>query len=131
MAKITKGQAENQHSKRQKNFKKKDFEKIMEEGENLNAKFKKEGKLKKYYEEFKLLFSLVKDYVNGSYREVPWNILASIGGTLLYVLSPVDLIPDFIPLVGYVDDAAVFAFCLNFIEKDLEAYRSWKLNNQQ
>lgn len=46
--------------------------------------------------------------MNGSYREVPWNIIATIGGTLLYMLSPIDLILDVIPFIGYLDDAAVF-----------------------
>ena len=69
-----------------------------------------------------------QDYANGNYREVPFNVVAAIGGALLYVLSPLDLIPDFIPIVGYLDDAAVIAFCLNLIEKDLISYKVWKRN---
>lgn len=30
-----------------------------------------------------------------------------IGGTLLYLISPIDIAPDFIPLIGWVDDVAI------------------------
>ena len=46
---------------------------------------------------------------------------------LLYVLSPIDLIPDFIPVVGYVDDALVVAVCIKLVQADLDKYRDWKL----
>lgn len=42
------------------------------------------------------------------------------------MLSPIDLIPDFIPVVGYVDDALVVAACLAMVESDLEIYKEWK-----
>ncbi len=57
---------------------------------------------------------------------MPWLVIASVGGSLLYVLYPIDLIPDFIPFVGYLDDALVFAACLKFVIQDLEKYRQWK-----
>jgi uncharacterized membrane protein YkvA (DUF1232 family) len=47
-------------------------------------------------------------------------------GALLYVLSPLDVIPDFIPLAGVLDDAAVFGFALAFSKGDLERYREWR-----
>jgi uncharacterized membrane protein YkvA (DUF1232 family) len=45
------------------------------------------------------------------------------------VLSPVDLIPDFIPGIGLIDDAAVVVACLNLIQSDFEAYKAWKGSN--
>ena len=126
MTKITKETAGKEHEKRRKKFTEKDLDKILEAEENLKSKFKSQGRLKRFFEDIQILFSMIKDYINGSYREVPWKIIASIGGTLLYVLSPIDLIPDFIPIVGYLDDAAVVAFCLNFVEDDLVAYKIWK-----
>lgn len=47
----------------------------------------------------------------------------------LYLISPVDIIPDIFPLIGLVDDVAVLAFAFNFIKDDLENYRAWKMSN--
>lgn len=126
MSLFSKGEAEEQLNKKQKDFKEKDVEVIIEEEEKIKSKFENKGKLKRYVDDVQILFSLIRDYANGSYREVPFNIIAAIGGALLYVLSPIDLIPDFIPVIGYLDDAAVVAFCLNLIEKDLISYKVWK-----
>jgi uncharacterized membrane protein YkvA (DUF1232 family) len=48
---------------------------------------------------------------------------------LLYVLNPLDLIPDFLPLVGQIDDAAVVAACLLMVRQDLHKYKKWKIGN--
>ena len=54
---------------------------------------------------------------------MPKGTVAAIIGTLLYVLSPADLIPDVIPVVGYLDDAAVLALCLKFAKHDVDEYK--------
>ena len=73
-----------------------------------------------------LAVSLVRDYWRGSYRALPGFSLAAIVLALLYVLSPLDLLPDVIPLVGIVDDALVVFVCLTLVEKDLRAYEEWR-----
>jgi uncharacterized membrane protein YkvA (DUF1232 family) len=87
---------------------------------------KARGPLQKFIEDMSLLFSVIKDYANGSYRKIPWTTIAAIIGTLVYIFSPIDLIPDFIPGVGLLDDAAVLGICLTAIHKDLQDYRAWK-----
>lgn len=78
---------------------------------------------------FKLLFPLIRDYWKGRYREVsPWSILVFIAG-IIYIVSPIDFIPDFLPLLGQIDDALILVLCMYFLEKDLHKYREWK--NQQ
>ncbi|MGY5848226.1 YkvA family protein [Salegentibacter sp. HM20] len=83
--------------------------------------------LRKYAELGKVMLGMLGDYKKGSYREVPWFIIASITFALLYVLNPLDIIPDFIPGIGYVDDFAIFTISLRFIETDLHKYLDWKL----
>lgn len=108
-----------------KNFNIKDLKKVLDNYENLKDKFTKDPRLKTFYEEFKLLFKMMKDYISGDYREVPWYVIAAIGSTLLYVLSPIDLIPDFILGAGYLDDASMVAICLKLIKDEVEKYKKW------
>lgn len=82
-------------------------------------------RLKQFFEQAKLMLSLVKDYTAGRYRETPYWAIAAVALALLYVLNPADLFPDFIIGVGYLDDAAVIAFCLKLVEQDLEKYKQW------
>ena len=51
---------------------------------------------------------------------------AAIGGALLYFISPIDLIPDFIPIVGLTDDAAILVSCPKMCRDDVLEYRKWK-----
>lgn len=73
-----------------------------------------------------LLSSLMEDYINEDYKDISFNAAVGILATLLYVISPIDLIPDMIPLVGFSDDVMAVALCKNMIRKDLEKYNSWK-----
>ncbi len=84
------------------------------------------GALGKLIEDVKLFICMLKDYCSGAYREIPWWCIASVTFTLLYVLNPFDLIPDFIPVLGQIDDAAVVFLCLRLIGTDLAKYRTWK-----
>lgn len=38
---------------------------------------------------------------------VPWYAKATAGAVAAYALSPIDLIPDFIPIIGYLDDLII------------------------
>lgn len=72
------------------------------------------------------LISLVRDYVNKEYPDPPVGTIVAIVAALLYLLAPVDLIPDVIPGIGYLDDAAVIAFCLKQVGDDVVAYKEWR-----
>ena len=44
----------------------------------------------------------------------------------LYIISPIDLIPDFIPLIGFMDDIAVLTTIISALQGELVKYRNWK-----
>jgi uncharacterized membrane protein YkvA (DUF1232 family) len=49
-----------------------------------------------------------------------------IVSALIYLVMPLDLIPDFVPLLGFTDDATVILFVLKQINSDLALYKEWK-----
>ena len=73
-----------------------------------------------------LLFRLLNAWKQGSYRGLSVRTVASIAVAILYVLSPVDAIPDFIPGIGLIDDAAILALLLHSLAQDLAAFRIWE-----
>jgi curved DNA-binding protein CbpA len=83
--------------------------------------------LKSALRNVRVLYALFKDTVNGKYKLPPAN-LAMIGGGLLYFILPMDLIPDFIPVIGYLDDLAVLTTIMNSLNKEIREYRIWKEN---
>ena len=70
------------------------------------------------------LLALLQAHAAGRTPALPFGRVAAIAGALSYLLSPVDLIPDFIPGLGYRDDAAVIAECVHLVHRELEAFRS-------
>ncbi len=104
----------------------KDVEKVVVKAEDIQKKFAARGPLKRFIEDSKLLLAMIKDYWNKRYRQVPFGTIGAIAFTLIYVLNPFDLVPDVLPIIGEVDDAAVFTACLMLIETDLRKYKDWK-----
>ncbi len=126
MAKFSEEKAEKELKKGQKNFSAEKLKELLQKEDSLFAKFLNVTNLKEYTDDFIDLFSLLRDWYQGRYKDVPWLVISSIGGALLYVLSPIDLIPDFIPVLGYLDDAAVIAALVKYVRVDLADYRKWK-----
>ncbi len=87
------------------------------------------GQLKKYRKMGEIMLMMIKDYRRGEYKAVPWMTVAAAVAGLLYVLSPIDLIPDFIPILGYVDDLTVMTIIVGWIDTDLHKYMDWKLSS--
>ena len=102
-----------------------DAQKVMDNQEKIE-KIASNDTLHKYLADIRLYFQMLGDVFTGKYKKVPVGTIAAIVGTLLYVLSPIDFIPDFIPVVGYLDDAAMLALCLNFTRFDVEEYKKNK-----
>lgn len=84
------------------------------------------GALAKLWNDIKLMVNLITDYVKGDYTEVPWRVIAAITGAIVYFASPIDVIPDFIPVVGYLDDALVIKLALDLASEDLIEYKKWR-----
>ena len=99
------------------------MEKYLEE---LEIKFASIAGIGGTLAEIPVMISLVRAYIKGDYRVIPMASLIAIVAGLIYFMSPVDLIPDTIPVAGYLDDAAVIGFVLEAVKFDLEYYKKWK-----
>lgn len=104
------------------NYTQEDADKVMNNADRIE-KIMSNGTLSKFMKDVKLYFKMLSDVFSRRYTRVPKGTVAAIVGTLLYVLSPVDVIPDVIPVVGYLDDAAVLALCLKFAKHDVDEYK--------
>jgi uncharacterized membrane protein YkvA (DUF1232 family) len=73
----------------------------------------------------RLLWLVLRDFVGGRYP-LPWKAVAALAAAALYVVSPIDLIPDFLGPLGFTDDALVVALTWGLLRKELLAYCTWK-----
>lgn len=110
-----------------------DVDVVIDKETAIAKKLSNASPLKKYAELGKLMIAMLKDAKNGTYKQVPWFTIGTIVVALLYILNPLDIIPDFIPGFGYVDDLAVLSLGLGWIESDLHRYLDWKIteNSQE
>lgn len=94
--------------------------KAMEKAEKVK------GPLEKVWSYLQLMFSLIKDYFKGNYKKVPAGSIITILAGIIYFWSPIDVIPDFIPFIGYIDDVFVLSIVFAQVQTDLENYKVWK-----
>ncbi|WP_424495072.1 YkvA family protein [Salinimicrobium sp. GXAS 041] len=108
-----------------------DLDLVMDNSKEINKKISKAPSLKKFAELGKLMFGMLQDFRKGDYTKVPWFSIASVGMALLYILNPMDVLPDFIPGLGYVDDFLILTMILRFVETDLHDYLDWKIDKKK
>ncbi|MEX0605317.1 MAG: YkvA family protein [Marinobacter sp.] len=126
MATITREQAETELKARSGDIDKDGLGRVLSKQQAIEAKASQKGPLRRFIGDIRVMFSMLRDYWKGNYRAVPWKSIAAIAGALLYVLNPIDLIPDLIIGFGFLDDAAILAACLTIVESDLHDYEVWK-----
>lgn len=79
-----------------------------------------------FKEDLKTLMNLLKDWNKGLYTDIPMKTVLLTVAALLYFLSPIDTIPDFLGAMGFTDDAAVILFVINAIKNEISRYNDWR-----
>lgn len=114
---------------------KQEFDKISKNeysAEDINATLEKEeyvdslsskGPLAKNHDDLKTLYGMLK---NKDKFKLSKSSLAIIVGALVYVISPIDLVPDVIPVLGLLDDAAIIAAAVKALHDEIKRYNEWK-----
>ena len=103
----------------------KDFGNVLNEKDFWKKIEKAAPALKRILKDLKDLYTLFIDSIKGRYKLHP-AVLSIIGGGLLYFIIPLDLIPDYLPVVGLLDDLALLSTIINSLQKELAEYREFK-----
>ena len=84
------------------------------------------GLIKGMREDLGLLQAMCVAWWRGEYRQVSRPALVAAVAGLLYFLSPLDAIPDWIPGLGFVDDLAVLSWIVRKWSGELQAFQAWR-----
>ena len=80
----------------------------------------------KLNDSLRLFIRIINAYTSKEYTYVPWKTICLIVAGLIYFIYPVDLIPDFIPVSGLIDDIALIAWIYESIQDDIENFLEWE-----
>jgi uncharacterized membrane protein YkvA (DUF1232 family) len=72
------------------------------------------------------MIRVVRDYQRAEYRDMPGPKLLIIIAAIIYFVSPFDVIPDWIPVLGHIDDAFVVSLALKSVRADLDTFMAWE-----
>ncbi len=86
----------------------------------------KNNKFQQLFDVAQALVRLVRRYASGEYRQISTTTIVSGLAVLLYVLSPIDLIPDFIPVVGFLDDLSLISWFIGKFQGEITKFREWE-----
>lgn len=75
-------------------------------------------------EDFTTLVELLKAYATGEYRDVPRKSLLLVAAGILYFVTPIDVIPDFLLGFGYLDDLTVLTYVIGIVRDEIERFRT-------
>lgn len=107
---------------------KKDAIVLIESKDQVDKLLKKSQKVanalpkQKEFKDIPVLLKIVKSYVLGDYKEIPTNIISSIVGALMYLVTPFDDTPISIPLDIVKKDSFIFKKCNKIIKNDFNKY---------
>ena len=73
------------------------------------------------------IISMLDDYYHGRYKKIPTVSLLCSLSIIAYLVSPIDRIPDNVPILGFIDDAFIINTVVTLcVDKELERYRQWR-----
>ena len=87
------------------------------------------GPLADVLDSISILIQAIIDYRDGKYKDFPATAIIGFIASLIYLISPIDVIPDVTPFVGLMDDIAVIIQTVSAFDKYISRYQAWKVNN--
>lgn len=106
---------------------KKKTSELLDKAKKLLEKIKNIPVIGGLVDDITMTIELIGEFVSGTYRKVPVRVIVSALAAIIYLVSPIDLIPDLIPGLGFIDDAAVLTLVLGTgLSLELKKYRKCK-----
>ncbi|WP_300271505.1 YkvA family protein [Halomonas sp.] len=100
---------------------------MAQKGGNLKTRLRHRSRvLAQVARALRLFVPMLRDVLRGRYRPVPWPAMLWMLAALAYLVSPLDLIPDVLVLVGVLDDAVIVGWLLTRVDAALAPYRAWR-----
>lgn len=87
--------------------------------------------LHKVWRDLATLIRLISAWAKREYTIVPWSSILAATAALIYFVNPFDLIPDFLQVFGFIDDAAVLGLVMGAIRDDLRSFTAWERSGAQ
>lgn len=78
------------------------------------------------WSDLQALIRMLRAWIRGEYRQVPWQTIVFAIAGIVYFVNPFDLIPDFIPGSGFLDDATVLGFVIKSIKNEVDQFLQWE-----
>ncbi len=94
--------------------------------EALQKAERNRGVLESVWADLQALFRLVRAWVNRDYPRLPWQTIVFALASVVYFVNPFDVVPDFLPGAGFLDDATVIGFVIRSIKHDIEQFLDWE-----
>jgi uncharacterized membrane protein YkvA (DUF1232 family) len=82
--------------------------------------------LSEFAHHVQLLIRMIRATASGEYKGLPWKSLVSVVAVLIYFVSPLDIIPDFLPVVGITDDVALIFWLFKTLASDISKFGEWE-----
>jgi uncharacterized membrane protein YkvA (DUF1232 family) len=79
-----------------------------------------------FRKQFDLALTVLRDHAEGNCPQIPYYTIAMLAAAVYYFTDELDVIPDFLPRVGRLDDAAVMAMAFRLADAGLRRYLTWK-----
>lgn len=93
--------------------------------ENVVNFIENNEEVKEIIVEISLFVSMLRDHLEGRYKGLSKESIYLMIGALIYIISPIDIIPDFL-LLGYLDDFLIIWYLMKKLSKEIDDYRRWK-----
>ena len=77
-------------------------------------------------DELILCIALVRSWMHGEYDGVSRQTIVAVTAALLYFVVPLDVIPDFLIGVGFIDDASVVGYVMTMLAAEMDTFRRWQ-----